>query len=62
MAAVHPDPHDGWDYPGQTPDQEQSDGDPRRRDHTTSRRQVVNDGLDFVLNHDAELLLRLADA
>lgn len=34
----------------------------RRPDRGTSRRREVNEGLDFVMSHDAELLVRLEDA
>ena len=62
MATKHPDPKDEGDRSGQTPDRKHDDGDSSRGGSTTSRRQIVDEALDFVLTHDAALLRRLADA
>jgi hypothetical protein len=58
MATKHPEPDNEQGHPAQTRDWEQGHGDLRRRGSTPSRRQMIDEGLDFVLNHDAELLLR----
>ncbi|ABM10612.1 hypothetical protein [Paenarthrobacter aurescens] len=31
-------------------------------DSQASRHRIIDEGLDFVLNHDADLLIRLAEA
>jgi hypothetical protein len=61
MAIKSPEPaREGPDQSGQRPDQDH-DSAPSPGDYK-SRRQIIDEGLDFVLRHDAALLLRLADA
>jgi hypothetical protein len=63
MAMKSPEPaREGPDQSGQrlSPHHD-SDSAPSPGDYK-SRRQIIDEGLDFVLRHDGALLLRLANA
>jgi len=64
MATKRPDPaREGPDHSRQNPDKEhRQDNEPGPGSHKVSRRRTIDEGLKYVLVHDAELLGRLADA
>lgn len=63
MAMKSPEPaHEGPDQSLQRPGQDHDSGSAPRPGGPKSRRQIIDEGLNYVLRHDAELLLRLADA
>ena len=62
MVKKHSEPDQEQDRLGQTHDREHCDGAHMPGACTPARSQLLDEGLDFVVNHDAELLLRLTDA
>ena len=64
MATKRPDPaHAGPDHSRQNPGKEQRKDNARcPGSQEVSRRQTIDEGLKYILVHDAELLDRLADA
>ncbi|MGK3957583.1 hypothetical protein ACLKOZ_15490 [Arthrobacter sp. R4] len=64
MATKSPDPApQGPDHSRQNPGKEhRKDNDLCPGSQKVSRRQTIDEGLKYVLGHDAELLVRLADA
>jgi hypothetical protein len=63
MATKRPDPSaQGPDHARQQPGEEHRKDNLCPGSQKVSRRQTIDEGLKYVLVHDAELLVRLADA
>lgn len=64
MATKSPDPSpQGPDHSREHPDKEhRKNNDPCPGRQKALRRQTIDEGLNYVLSHDAELLARLSDA